>query len=599
MAAGAAVVATRKLRNFASPPMNALSTPEPLESRIAPAVFIVTSLLDNEAPGTLRVELLAADQHAGHDTIIFKVPAPPAHGMNIIALKHGELTSTGDVTITGPGATKLAIDGITSSRVLLIGQPGDTTNDHPSTISGVAILNGLADHFQDGGGIMGYDSLTLTNVIVSGNEAGPDHNEGGGLAVEVAGSFNASVSIINSVFSGNSADENAGGVVLTKVHSATITGSTFQNNGCTYGVGGAIDATLGKGGTSITISNSSFTGNAAESGGALELSALNSSSTGKISISHSTLSGNSATRATSGTEGQGGAIFAVYGNFLITGSTITGNKALDQGGAIYSELSSSVAISGSKIDGNIVANSAVGHGGGGIFFSGSAPTSAAIPLMITGSKISGNHVAGSGSGGGIYAINNVKLAISGSTFSGNYAAAGGAIYATPDSAGHSSLSISASTFTGNKSNDGGGIYASGEQSVTITGGSISGNYSGTGSGGAEFSSDAAVTISGCTITNNVAHNGNAGGVSVFNVPAFNVKGGSISHNFADVKGGGISATGSVSGSIVGCTITGNIAGTGGGINGGATGTLDVQIAKVSGNIGLVQAANIYGNVTYV
>src|SRR5207249_3525000 len=92
---------------------------------------------------TLRDALLMADNQAGLDTIVFKLPAPPLHGANIIKLTGGALQSKGSVAIIGPGASRLILDGDDASSVLRITDT-DATTDSPSSISGLAFVNGSA-----------------------------------------------------------------------------------------------------------------------------------------------------------------------------------------------------------------------------------------------------------------------------------------------------------------------------------------------------------------------------------------------------------------------------------------------------------------------
>ena len=68
---------------------------------------------------------------------MFKLPAPPAHGENVITLTSGELTSKGDVTIVGPGAGKLIVSGNGTGRVFDI-DDGSTLTDSPATITGLS-----------------------------------------------------------------------------------------------------------------------------------------------------------------------------------------------------------------------------------------------------------------------------------------------------------------------------------------------------------------------------------------------------------------------------------------------------------------------------
>jgi hypothetical protein len=77
-------------------------------------------------------------------------------------LMSGELAISDDLTITGPGASNLAVDGNHTSRVFYIGSRVTVT------LSGLTIQNGSAN---SGGGIFNYffATLTLTNSTVSGN----------------------------------------------------------------------------------------------------------------------------------------------------------------------------------------------------------------------------------------------------------------------------------------------------------------------------------------------------------------------------------------------------------------------------------------------
>src|SRR5207237_4463769 len=84
-----------------------------------------------------------------------------------------ELASNGNVTILGPGAGRLIIDGDGKSRVFNIND-GNATTDSPTLISGLSITKGDAGA-GIGGGIYSSESLTLKSVVLSGNTA---HNGG-------------------------------------------------------------------------------------------------------------------------------------------------------------------------------------------------------------------------------------------------------------------------------------------------------------------------------------------------------------------------------------------------------------------------------------
>ena len=145
-------------------------------ARVPPSTITVTNLAD-AGPGSLRAALATADALPGKDTINFHLPAPPVNSENIIALTGGALTSKGDVTITGPGAGKLIINGNAADGVFVF-DDSNLAIDSPVTISGLSIVNGNSAAF--GGGIVSAESLNLKNVVVSGNQASQD---GGGIWV--------------------------------------------------------------------------------------------------------------------------------------------------------------------------------------------------------------------------------------------------------------------------------------------------------------------------------------------------------------------------------------------------------------------------------
>src|SRR6266436_774533 len=109
-----------------------------LLSLVARAVtFTVTSTADDGSDGTLRNAIAAA---APGDTINFSLATPAT-----ITLTDGELLINKDLTILGPGATNLAINGNAASRVFSLG------SSNTVTIAGLTITNGAA---SKGGGIL-------------------------------------------------------------------------------------------------------------------------------------------------------------------------------------------------------------------------------------------------------------------------------------------------------------------------------------------------------------------------------------------------------------------------------------------------------------
>src|SRR5438874_298961 len=147
---------------------------------------ITVTNTNDSGPGSLRQAL--ADAHDG-DTV-------EATGISgVIRLTTGELLVDKSVTINGPGADLLAVDGNAASAVFQVMAIG------PVTISDLTIRNGQGGF---GGGILnnGGALLTVNNSTVSGNTA----PFGGGI-------YNAGgLTIVTSTLSGNTATSEGAGI---------------------------------------------------------------------------------------------------------------------------------------------------------------------------------------------------------------------------------------------------------------------------------------------------------------------------------------------------------------------------------------------------
>jgi len=257
------------------------------------AAITVTNNNDN-GPGSLRQAI--SDSLPG-DTIDFD----SSLNGQIIALTSGELLIDNNLTIIGPSANLLAIDGNNTSRVFNISTGMEVT------ISGLTIINALGGGIYNNGG-----SVTITYSTLSFNSA---FVAGGGI-LNVGGSVTITYSTLssNTAYSGN-----GGGIFNTG--SLRITYSTLSGNSAfsnpSNGVGGNGGGIYNSGGsvtiTNSTISDSSGSGN----GGAIYNS-------GSVAIVNSTLSGNSALLA-------GGGIFN-NASATITNSTLSGNASTSGGG---------------------------------------------------------------------------------------------------------------------------------------------------------------------------------------------------------------------------------------------------------------------------
>ena len=149
------------------------------------ATTLTVANTNDSGADSLRQAIL--DATAG-DTIDFSVTGT-------ITLTSGQLSINKDLTISGPGAGSLTIDGNASTVIFNIPPSGASVS-----ISGLTITNG------NNSGIRNYDgTLTLTDSTVSGNL----ENCGGG-----GGIYNNSgtLTLTNSTVSGNSSSCAGGGI---------------------------------------------------------------------------------------------------------------------------------------------------------------------------------------------------------------------------------------------------------------------------------------------------------------------------------------------------------------------------------------------------
>ena len=229
----------------------------------------------------------------------------------------------------------------------------------------------------------------------------------------------------------------------------------------------------------------------------------------------------------------GAAIYMEDGAISISGGKVSGNTAVDSGGAIYYGGTGTVTVSG----GEVSHNSAQYGSGGGILAEGGT-------VAVSGGEVSHNR-AQNGSGGGVYSRSAVVNVEENAALSNNRAKMGGALYADSGS-----VFVNDGTISGNISTGGGGIYIN-SGSVYIKGGSLTNNWACTfgqddepdfnQDGGAVYAFSGTVHLSGGSLTGNQARNGAALFISSGTA---NLSGGEICDNTAHTAGGavGVGAT---------------------------------------------------------
>ena len=294
----------------------------------ASATTITVTNTNDSGPGSLRNALAIANDG---DTITFAVTGT-------IGLTSGELLVNSSITISGPGAANLSINGNGTSRVFRV-TPGRNI-----TITGLTITNGHG-MTDDGAGIYNdHSTLTLNACSVLGNSA----DLGGGIYSDgSAGS--ATVTLNNSIFSGNSATT-GGGIYSDgeQFGSATllINNSVFDDNTTALDGGGIYNSGASRGTAAVTLHNCTFSGNSAGS---------------------------------SGSAG-GGAIYNNGGTVTIVNTTMNGNSASIGGGAIHNDASmntATVVVSNSTFGGNS------SHAGGALYNDGDVCGLAVLTLSNT------------------------------------------------------------------------------------------------------------------------------------------------------------------------------------------------------------------------
>lgn len=559
---------------------------EPLESRIAPAAFVVTTLSDTAASGTLREAVTAANIAGGASTITFR---PGLHGT--LNLSAGPLVITGDVTINGPGAGAIHVDaykhsqvfvtgpgavsisGLTITGGMTTGSGGDISSTGPLTLNKCAITGGTASY---GGGLYFKSSsgeLIVTDSVVSGNKAPTQFQSiGGGIDIDQAG---GGAQITSTKIMANSSAGTPAGLQISFISGQTapivITDSVISGNSGYGGleVSGASNATL-------EISKTTISSNISYVGGAGYIYAPSGM---QVTISNSTISKNKATAI-------GGLQLNGPGSFTLSGCVISGNTAPQNGGAISIDMGASLTLQNCTLTGNR------SLGSGGAVYIGPQASS----LTVQNSTFSGNRATDAG--GAIGGAGSLNLTVTDSHFIKNEAAPGGAIGTNLTG----TTSISGSTFSGNVSPTlGGGAYLAGSGNITIAQSTFTGNKAVTfGGGGLAINSSAtSVTLTSNIITaNRVMSNRYGGGIYIEASLNFTISGGKIGGNFAGGQGGGIDIQGDSSGTITlpGITITGNHSGGyGGGVANQSTGTVTMNTSLVTGNFGIPGPGGIYRN----
>ena len=412
------------------------------------AVF-VSSCADDGGPDTLRAAVSSA---ASGDTVDLTQLTCAT-----ITLISGQIeVHVDDLTIDGPGAGALAIDGNYNGRVFHHDGVGTLA------LSGLTITHGVAssadlnpdniraayggcilsDHGSNSTGVSFYGSVSLTDVMLVDCQAIAVPQ---GIAYFVASGggvhAQADLTVVRSTISGNRASSAnfraLGGGLYSHYGTISLTDSNVVNNRVEafYPIVAYVPNSAGGGGLAtyhgVSISGSVIAHNFAGCDSQTQLcrSALGGGMrvSGALEISTSAIYDNTAEAQGSlqDATANGAGCYSVYGDIHIADSTISNNHLL---------------------------GNATERRGGGLFTAGGfAPDE---DVVIAGSTLDNNSAD---KGGGLFDKAG-KLNIIDSTISGNSAdTAGGGVYALGSAYGAHPWKLSNSTVTANSAGNGGGI----------------------------------------------------------------------------------------------------------------------------------------------
>jgi hypothetical protein len=295
-----------------------------------PVITPVTSCADDGSPGTLRSVIAGT---AEGDTVDLS-----ALTCSTITLTQGAIPIIPDVTLIGPGADKLALDGAGLDRVFV------HFGYYAFTLRNLTVRNGFNQvsgyHVSGGACVLSDGYVTLDHSMVSGCTSVGEGAYGGAILAH-------SVALYSSTLSNNLAQGS-----FLNVATASYGGGAFSYNGVTV----LYDS---------TVSNNRAIVDPGNTHGNYNTGAGIFTDNGGIAM-RSTIAGNS-------TDGDGGGI-ASHAAFSISNSTISGNTA-HRGGGAFARMYGAITVQSSTI----AFNSA--FSGGGIFFGGTSPV--ALDLQST------------------------------------------------------------------------------------------------------------------------------------------------------------------------------------------------------------------------
>ena len=305
-----------------------------------PVVIPVASCADDGGPDTLRSAFVAAGDG---DTLDMS-----GLTCSVITLAQGAIPAFPDhLTLRGPGASRLAIDGAGLDRVFVHYGYYSLRIENQSVRNGFNQVSGY--HVAGGACVLSNGYVTLDHSTVSGCRSIGEGAYGGGILARGI-----------TMYASKLADNLAQGSLLS-----TLTASYGAGAFAYWGTAALYDS---------MVSGNRATIDPANTYGSYDTGAGIFSDNGGIAV-RSTIAGNY-------TDGTGGGI-ASHASFIISNSTLSGNVALRKnGGGVFLRLNGSLAVNNSTITDNQAVD------GGGIYIAGSAISVDLQSTIIAGNRAS-------------------------------------------------------------------------------------------------------------------------------------------------------------------------------------------------------------------
>lgn len=481
--------------------------------QVQATTITVTTLLDGSLAEqcTLRSALQAALNQDPVDA------CPAGNGDDLIVfaselsgdlqLTQGLLPVNGGVTIDGDDRITVRGDG--SDRVFTA-----SAQYAPIKFQNITIADGNASGY--GGGILASGrNLTLSNVTLVNNTS---TISGGGLHMFNTAFTAGSLTIENSLISGNKApNRNGGGISLTGYSiPITLRNNVFENNEASTGAGAWLyqvdDYASG-----MVIENNVFRNNSAyDQGGPLP------------------------------NDGNGGGLFVGtvdYASVMLQGNYFENNHADKNGGGMWAFISSSFPETTVQLSENVFTGNEAGGQGGGAWMEATLST-----VTVSETELLNNQAE---IGGGLFINGGYVTYLSELSVQGNQSADGGGGLRINSSG---IVDLRKSRFLGNSTSTGcgGGVYFSGSSSFNAIFDSIfRDNFSGECGGAVAFrgwqSSGAQVVIANSEFSNNEEGGGLGGGAILADFTSDSVmmlSNSTLSGNTTQYRGGGLNVEGS-------------------------------------------------------